>query len=68
MTNLSQFKIRHFDLYVSVAYHEDLALVKEVLLSLVEKQSACLDDPEPMIVMEGFGESGVNLRLAVWAT
>jgi small-conductance mechanosensitive channel len=67
MTNLSQFKIRRFDLYISVAYHEDLALVKQVLLSLVKKESACLDDPEPMIVIEGFGESGVNIRLAVWA-
>lgn len=67
MTNYSQFKIRRFDLNISVAYQEDLDLVKSTLLVLVKKETACLSDPEPQVIVEGFGESGVNIRLAVWA-
>lgn len=67
MINMSRFKIRRFDLMISVAYQEDLALVKQVLLNLVNRETACLDDPEPQIIIEGFGDSGVNIRLAVWA-
>ncbi len=67
MTNLTRFKIRRFDLNISVAYKENLPKVKALLLELTRKDNQCLEDPEPMIVYEGFGESGVNIRLAVWA-
>lgn len=67
MTNFSAFKIRRFDLIISVAYQEDLKLVKDTLLALVKNETSCLDDPEPLVVVEGFGDSGVNVRLAVWA-
>lgn len=67
MINMSRFKIRRFDLMISVAYQEDLALVKDVLFNLVTKDTACLDDPEPQVIVDGFGDSGVNIRLAVWA-
>lgn len=67
MTNFSQFKIRRFDLNISVAYQEDLGFVKATLLELVKKETSCLSDPEPLVIVEGFGDSGVNIRLAVWA-
>jgi len=67
MTNMSQFKIRRFDLTISVAYQENLGLVKNILLTLVKNDTSCLDDPEPQVIVEGFGDSGVNIRLAVWA-
>ena len=67
MTNFSAFKIRRFDLIISVAYQEDLKLVKDTLLTLVNNETSCLDDPEPLVVVDGFGDSGVNVRLAVWA-
>lgn len=67
MTNYSQFKIRRFDLKISVAYQEDLSLVKTTLLELVKQETTCLSDPAPQVFVEGFGDSGVNIRLAVWA-
>ncbi len=67
MTNLTRFAIRRFDLNISVAYKEDIKRVKELLLNLVAEDTQCLEDPEPMVVMESFGDSGIVLRLAVWA-
>lgn len=67
MTNFSAFKIRRFDLIISVAYQEELKLVKDTLLALVKNETSCLDDPEPLVIVDGFGDSGVNVRLAVWA-
>jgi small-conductance mechanosensitive channel len=67
MTNLTRFAIRRFDLNISVAYKEDIAQVKKLLLELVDQDPKCLEDPEPMVVLESFADSGILLRLAVWA-
>jgi small-conductance mechanosensitive channel len=67
MTNLSKFSIRRYDLNFSVAYQEDIGKVRGLVLKLVEDELNCLIDPEPMVVLEGFGDSGINLRLAVWS-
>ncbi|MGX5172640.1 mechanosensitive ion channel family protein [Aliikangiella sp. IMCC44653] len=67
MINMSRFKIRRFDLNLSIAYKEDLAKVKTLLLDLVNNDNQCLVDPEPMVVFESFADSGVTIRLAVWA-
>jgi len=67
MTNYSRFKIRRFDLNISVAYKEDLGKVKNILLELVKNENQCLVDPEPMVICDGFGDSGINIRLIVWA-
>ncbi|WP_444998568.1 mechanosensitive ion channel family protein [Aliikangiella sp. IMCC44359] len=67
MTNLSKFAIRRYDLNFSIAYKEDIVVVKNLVLDLVRNELNCLVDPEPMVVLEGFGDSGINLRLAVWA-
>jgi small-conductance mechanosensitive channel len=67
MTNLTRFEIRRFDLNLSVAYKEDIARVKSLLLDLVDHDPQCLEDPEPMVVFESFADSGILLRLAVWA-
>lgn len=67
MTNLTRFPIRRFDFNFSIAYREDIARVKEMILELVHQDIQCLEDPEPMVVVESFADSGIGLRLAVWA-
>ncbi len=67
MTNLTRFPIRRFDFNFSIAYREDIARVKALILALVHNSNQCLEDPEPMIVVESFADSGIGLRLAVWA-
>jgi len=67
MTNLTRFKIRRFDLNISIAYSEDIGQVRDLLLKLVNEDTQCLDDPEPLVIVDAFADSGITLRLAVWA-
>ncbi len=68
VTNLTFFPIRRFDMQVGVAYKEDLAKVGEVLMELADKNPICLQEPKPLIIFSGFGDSAINLQFSVWAT
>lgn len=67
MTNLTRFPIRRFDMLVGVAYREDIAKVREVLMELAYQNPICLDEPAPMFIFTGFGESSLNIQFSVWA-
>lgn len=67
ITNLQRFPIRRFDLQVGVAYKEDLDRVREVLEAVAAEHPLSLDEPAPMILFRGFGESSVNFQFSVWA-
>jgi small-conductance mechanosensitive channel len=62
----TRFPIRRVDMNVSVAYGEDVARVREILREVADANPRSMMDPEPVVVHEGFGESGVDLRLSVW--
>lgn len=66
--NITRFPIRRVDVRIGVAYREDPARVREVLLDVAEKNPMALMEPEPLIVFEAFADSSLNLLFAVWAT
>ncbi len=66
VTNVTRFPIRRVDLNVSVAYKEDLQKVVAVLKSILNKNPLCLDEPEPLIVFNKFGDSGIEIMVGVW--
>jgi small-conductance mechanosensitive channel len=66
LTNVTRFPIRRLNIDISVAYKEDLAKVKAILLELARKNPFCLDNPEPFFVIKEFGNSGIDLQLGVW--
>ncbi len=66
--NLSHFPIRRYDLKVSVAYKEDLARVRQVLLDVAENNHICLREPAPLIIFLAFADSSIDLQLSVWGT
>ncbi len=66
VTTLTKFPIRRFDLLVGVAYKEDLSKVKAVLAQVAEDFNLCLDDPEPLYILQGFGESSIDIQFSVW--
>ncbi len=68
VVTLTRFPIRRIDLLVGVAYREDLARVREVLLAVAREERAILMEPEPQLIFEGFGNSSVDFRFVVWAT
>lgn len=68
VTNVTRFPIRRVDVPVAVAYKEDLDGVRGLLLDVADKNTMSLMEPEPKVFFDGFGDSSVNLRLAVWTT
>lgn len=67
ITNLSRFPIRRLDVQVGVAYKEDIDRVKEVLMAVADREPLCLEEPAPVIMFLGFGESSLNFQFSVWA-
>ncbi|KPJ89613.1 MAG: hypothetical protein AMS17_01130 [Spirochaetes bacterium DG_61] len=64
--NITRFPIRRLDIRVSVAYREDIAQVRNILLDISAHNSYCLDNPEPLFVIESFDDSGIRLLLGAW--
>lgn len=67
VTTLTRFPVRRYDMLLGVAYHEDVARVREVLMRTAEANPLCLDEPEPLFIFTGFGDSAMNIQFSVWA-
>ncbi len=68
ITNVSRFPIRRYDLQVGVAYKEDIGRVQELLIEVADAFDLCLDQPRPLVIFQGFGESSIDLQFSVWAS
>jgi small-conductance mechanosensitive channel len=66
-SNLSHFPIRRLDIQIGVAYKEDIKRVRGLLIGVAEAYPYCLDQPSPIIIFQGFGDSSLNLQFSVWA-
>lgn len=67
ITNLTRYPIRRADITVGVAYKEDMRRVRDVLMKVATDNPLCLEDPEPLFIFTGYGESSLNLQFSVWA-
>lgn len=68
VTNLRRFPIRRVDLQVGVAYKEDLREVRRVLMEVADRNPLCLEEPQPLIIFQGYGDSSINHQFSVWAS
>lgn len=66
VTNITRFPIRRVDLNIGVAYKEDPKKVRDILLEIADKNSNCLDEPEPLFRFVSFGDSALEFLFAVW--
>jgi small-conductance mechanosensitive channel len=66
VVNITRFPIRRHDIQIGVAYKEDVAKVIRVLKEVANQNPHCLDEPEPVIVFQDFGESSLNFLFGVW--
>lgn len=66
LTNNSYHSKRRITINVSVAYNTDLTKALETLLTAPSLCAHVLQDPAPAAWYDGFGDSGINLTLAIW--
>lgn len=66
ITNYSAMETRRLDLRYSIGYGDDIAKVKVLLLSLVEKNPLVEKEPEPMVAVEAHQDSSVQMLVRVW--
>jgi small-conductance mechanosensitive channel len=66
VTTLTKFPIRRLDIMVGVAYKENLKKVRNVLNAVANKNPICLEEPKPLYILQGFGESSLNIQFSVW--
>jgi len=57
-----------FNIKVGVSYNEDPQKVKDILLSVAKDNLSVLDNPEPDVIFDEFGDSSLNFILRVWTT
>lgn len=66
ITNYSRFPIRRVDIMLGVAYHSNLTEVQGVLFDVADRNPLCLEEPKPLLIFQGFGDSALNLQFSVW--
>ena len=67
VTTVTRFPIRRLDIMLGVAYKEDLKNVRTVLAEVANKNPLCLEEPAPLYIFQGFGESSLDIQYSVWA-
>lgn len=65
---LTRFPIRRYDIQVGIAYREDISRAREVLIAVADKNPLCLEEPKPLFIFLGFGDSALNFQFSVWAS
>lgn len=67
ISNLSYFSTRRIDIIVAIAYDYDLALVKSMLLDIASQYDMVLKDPAPVVSIDNFANTALELKFMVWA-
>ncbi|MCK9584066.1 MAG: mechanosensitive ion channel family protein [Candidatus Cloacimonetes bacterium] len=66
--NLTRFDIRRAQLTVGVAYKEDLRKVMAILKDIADTTPGALKEPAPLLLLDGFGASSINISFGVWTS
>ncbi len=67
VTTLTKFPIRRIDLHLGVAYKEDIGRVRDILFRVAAANPLSLEEPKPLFIFIGFGESSLDIQFSVWA-
>ena len=67
IATLTKYPIRRVDLTLHVAYKEDIGRVRDILVDLARKNPLSLEEPEPLFIFRGFGESALEIQFSPWA-
>lgn len=64
--NYTRFPIRRVDLKLRVGFTEDLDRLRDLLTQQADEEPLCLDEPRPLFLVLGFGESSLEIQFSVW--
>jgi len=68
VTNITRFPVRRLDINIGVAYKENPKRISEILLDIADKNPYSLDEPQPLVRFQDFGDSALEFLLAIWCT
>jgi small-conductance mechanosensitive channel len=63
---LTKYPIRRLDLQIGVDYTEDISKVREVLNVVADENPLSLEEPAPVFIFQGFGDSAQKIQFSVW--
>ncbi len=64
--NHTRLEKRRVDITIGISYKDDFKLAEKVLTDLALSYSCVLKDPPPVIDIQNYAESSVNLVIKVW--
>lgn len=64
--NMSTQDTRRVDYTVGVAYGTNIKQAREIVLGIFEKDERALKDPAPVVFLNNFGDSSLDLIIRVW--
>ncbi|MCB5265023.1 MAG: mechanosensitive ion channel family protein [Candidatus Cloacimonetes bacterium] len=64
--NLTRFEIRRAQIKIGVAFKSDLRKVMAILKDIADTAPGALKEPAPMLLLDGFGDSSININFGVW--
>ena len=66
ITNYSYFPIRRVDFSVGINYGCDIDHAENVLRAVASAHPLCMQEPSPIFLFNGFGDSSMNIQFQVW--
>ncbi|MGK0236767.1 MAG: small-conductance mechanosensitive channel [Candidatus Pelagisphaera sp.] len=66
VATITKFPVRRVDINVGVAYRTKTDQVIRALKEVADKNPFSLDDPSPVIIFQGFGDSSLNFMIGAW--
>lgn len=66
IVNFTYFPIRRIEFQVGVGYGSDIRQVERILREAAAEHPHALDEPEPIFLFQGFGDSSMNVQINVW--
>lgn len=66
ITNVTRYPIRRLNINITITYGDDIEKARRVLMETADANPWILRYPAPIFIVDGFGESGINLFFGVW--
>ncbi len=67
MINMSTMDTRRVELAVGIAYGTNVKQAREIILGIFDRDERALKDPAPVVYLNNFGDSSLDLIVRVWA-